>query len=142
MFLLLIAFTTLCSYISGILIEKSSDRRKAKIINTLNILLNISILGVYKYYDFFVNSFIEAFSGIGINMQGSLLHLILPVGISFYTFQALSYSLDVYKKKISATKDSVSFFAYVSFFSQLIAGPIERATHLLPPFTKRCEFDY
>lgn len=142
MFLLLIAFTTLCSYISGILIEKSSDRRKAKIINTLNILLNISILGVYKYYDFFVNSFIEAFSGIGINMQGSLLHLILPVGISFYTFQALSYSIDVYKKKISATKDIVSFFAYVSFFPQLIAGPIERATNLLPQFQKRREFDY
>ena len=141
-FLLLIAFTTLCSCISGLLIEHSKNRNQAKIVNTVNILLNISILGIYKYYDFFVSSFIYAFSGIGINMHGGLLNLVLPVGISFYTFQALSYSIDVYKNKITATKDIVSFFAYVSFFPQLVAGPIERATNLLPQFQKTREFDY
>lgn len=104
-----------------------------------NVIINLAILGVYKYYDFFVDSFAALF---GINAEPHLLHLVLPVGISFYTFQALSYSIDVYKGKISATRDIVAFAAFLSFFPQLVAGPIERATNLLPQFLHKRLFDY
>jgi len=140
-FLLLIAFTSLCSYGSGLLIEKFRDTpRKAKTINVLNIVINLLILGVFKYYDFFVTSFADLF--LGGRTEGLLLKVILPVGISFYTFQALSYSIDVYRGKLEPTRDVVQFFAYVSFFPQLVAGPIERATNLLPQFAKPRTFDY
>ncbi|MGN0235586.1 MAG: MBOAT family O-acyltransferase [Paludibacteraceae bacterium] len=104
-----------------------------------NVLLNLGILGIFKYYDFFVESFARLF---GVDAETHLLHLVLPVGISFYTFQALSYSIDVYKGKISATRDLVAFAAFLSFFPQLVAGPIERATNLLPQFQKSRVFDY
>ena len=140
-FLLLIAFTSLCSYGSGLLIEKfRGEPRKAKIVNVLNIVINLLILGVFKYYDFFVTSFADLF--LGGKTEGLLLKVILPVGISFYTFQALSYSIDVYRGKLEPTRDIVQFFAYVSFFPQLVAGPIERATNLLPQFAKPRTFDY
>ena len=102
-------------------------------------MLNISILGVYKYYDFFAREFAAL---LGIESDFLLLHLILPVGISFYTFQALSYSIDVYRGHIQPTKDIVAFTAFLSFFPQLVAGPIERATNLLPQFQKKRTFDY
>ena len=139
-FLVLIAFTTLCSFFSGLLIEKF--RSFGKIISGINISINLFILGIYKYYDFFVESFYEAFHSIGITLHLSSLNLILPVGISFYTFQALSYTIDVYRRKIQATKDITSFFAFISFFPQLVAGPIERATNLLPQFQRVRTFDY
>ena len=104
-----------------------------------NILLNLGILGVYKYYDFFAREFAQLF---GIESDFLLLHLILPVGISFYTFQALSYSIDVYRKQIVPCHDIVAFTAFLSFFPQLVAGPIERATNLLPQFQKKRTFDY
>jgi len=104
-----------------------------------NIVLNLGILAVFKYYDFFVTEFAQLFH---ISTEGLLLKVILPVGISFYTFQALSYSIDVYRNKIEPTKDIVAFFAFISFFPQLVAGPIERATNLLPQFLKKREFDY
>ena len=104
-----------------------------------NILLNLGILGVYKYYDFFAREFAEL---IGIEADFLLLHLILPVGISFYTFQALSYSIDVYRKQIAPCHDIVAFTAFLSFFPQLVAGPIERATNLLPQFQRKRHFDY
>ena len=104
-----------------------------------NILLNLGILGVYKYYDFFAREFAEL---IGIESDFLLLHLILPVGISFYTFQALSSSIDVYRKQLAPTHDIVAFTAFLSFFPQLVAGPIERATNLLPQFQKKRSFDY
>lgn len=135
-FLLLIAFTTLCSYISGRLLE----RTPRKGIMWANIILNLLILGLFKYYDFFAQSFADAF--LGGRSDRLLLHLILPVGISFYTFQALSYSIDVYRRKLAPTRDIIAFFAYVSFFPQLVAGPIERATNLLPQFEKPRKFDY
>ena len=114
--------------------------RKAKAINVINIVINLLILGVFKYYDFFVTSFANAFlSG---KTDGLLLKVILPVGISFYTFQALSYSIDVYRGKLEPTHDIVQFFAFVSFFPQLVAGPIERATNLLPQFGKPRTFVY
>lgn len=133
-FLLLIAFTTACSYASGILMKRG------KLVLWLNVGLNLAILGLFKYYDFFAQSFANAF--LGGNAEGLLLHLILPVGISFYTFQALSYSIDVYRGTIKPTRNVVAFFAYVSFFPQLVAGPIERAVSLLPQFERPRRFDY
>ena len=140
-FLILIAFTSFCSWGSGLLIEKyKNEPRKAKTVSVLNIVLNLLILGVFKYYDFFVTSFANLF--LGGKTDGLLLKIILPVGISFYTFQALSYSIDVYRGKLEPTRDIIQFFAFVSFFPQLVAGPIERATNLLPQFEKSRIFDY
>lgn len=147
-FLFLIALTSLCSWLSGVLIEKVRERStpptwfSAKSLLISNITLNLAILGFFKYYNFFVDSFIDLFGAFGITLQSSTLNIILPVGISFYTFQALSYSIDVYRKKIEPTKDIVAFFAFVSFFPQLVAGPIERATNLLPQFYTSRKFDY
>lgn len=138
-FLLLIAFTSFCSWGSGLFIGKAKTRKKAKLWTTLNIVLNLGILALFKYYDFFVTEFAELFH---ISTDGLLLKVILPVGISFYTFQALSYSIDVYRGKIEPTKDIIAFFAFISFFPQLVAGPIERATNLLPQFLRKREFDY
>ena len=144
-FLLLIAFTTLCSYISGIGIESCMVKKRiggGKILCVSNIVINLLVLGIFKYYNFFVDSFISAFSLLGVELHPTTLNLILPVGISFYTFQALSYTIDVYRGKLNATHDIISFFAFISFFPQLVAGPIERATNLLPQFQKRRVFDY
>ena len=138
-FLILIAITTILSFLSGIGIEKAPAQRGKKAVMIANIVVNLGILGVYKYYDFFATQFAELF---GIKSDFLLLHLILPVGISFYTFQALSYSIDVYRKQIEPTHDIVAFTAFLSFFPQLVAGPIERATNLLPQFQKKRTFDY
>jgi D-alanyl-lipoteichoic acid acyltransferase DltB (MBOAT superfamily) len=138
-FLFLIAFTTLCSWGSGLLIGKARSEGKAKAWMWLNVALNLGILVLFKYYDFFVTEFAQLFN---ISTDGLLLKVILPIGISFYTFQALSYSIDVYRDKIEPTKDIIAFFAFISFFPQLVAGPIERATNLLPQFLKRREFSY
>lgn len=144
-FLLLIAFTTTCSFFSGGAISVAQSGKKdkwpsAKFFLWANIVLNLLILGLFKYYDFFAQTFADAF--LGGQGDGLLLHLVLPVGISFYTFQALSYSIDVYRGTIKPTRDVVAFFAYVSFFPQLVAGPIERATSLLPQFEQERRFDY
>ena len=138
-FLLLIAFTSFCSWGSGLLIGKAKSKKEAKTWTTLNIVLNLSILALFKYYDFFVAEFVQLFH---VSSERFLLKVMLPVGISFYTFQALSYSIDVYRGEIEPTKDIVAFFAFISFFPQLVAGPIERATNLLPQFLKKREFDY
>ena len=138
-FLILIAITTILSFLSGIGIEKAPTQRGKKAIMIANIVVNLGILGVYKYYDFFATQFAQLF---GIERDFLLLHLILPVGISFYTFQALSYSIDVYRKEIEPTHDIIAFTAFLSFFPQLVAGPIERATNLLPQFQKKRTFDY
>lgn len=148
-FLLLIAFTSSCSYASGLLIEKLRNRadlsdrqiqKKTKGITTANIVINLLILGVFKYYNFFIESFVVLFPALDADQL--LLNIILPVGISFYTFQALSYSIDIYRSKMKPTHNAIAFFAYVSFFPQLVAGPIERATNLLPQFEKCRTFDY
>ena len=138
-FLILIAFTTVCSYCAGLGIDKTKSIFWKKGFVWGNVVINLAILGVYKYYDFFVDSFAVL---LGVDAEPHLLHLVLPVGISFYTFQALSYSIDVYKGKISATRDIVAFAAFLSFFPQLVAGPIERATNLLPQFLHKRQFDY
>ena len=145
-FLILIAFTSFCSWGSGLLIGKSvssaqsvDGHKKAKFWMVANIILNLGILAVFKYYDFFVSEFGQLF---GISTDSLLLKIILPVGISFYTFQALSYSIDVYRQKIEPTKDIIAFFAFIAFFPQLVAGPIERATNLLPQFLQNRKFSY
>ena len=140
-FLFLIAFTSLCSFFAGILIGKNRQNpKKAKAVNVANITINLLILGAFKYYDFFASSFANAF--LAGKTDGLLLHVILPVGISFYTFQALSYSIDVYQSRIEPTRDIIQYFAFISFFPKLVAGPIERATNLLPQFAKHRAFDY
>ena len=142
-FLLLIALTSLCSYASGLLLEKyEGRRRKQQVISAANIVQNIGILGVFKYYNFFVENLDTMFGMMGYHLDWVTMNVILPVGISFYTFQALSYTIDVYQKKLPATHDIVEFFAYISFFPQLVAGPIERATNLLPQFQQKRNFDY
>ena len=142
-FLILIAITTLCSYASGLLIELwKGKRRWQKAVSVCNIVLNISILAVFKYYNFFVNSLNDVFAVLGLTLDWPTANIILPVGISFYTFQALSYSIDVYRQKISPVRDIVAFCAFISFFPQLVAGPIERATRLLPQFVNTRTFDY
>lgn len=139
-FLLLIAFTSLCSFVSGIAIERY--RAKARLISGLNIIVNLGILGVYKYYDFFVDNAVQLLTMFGIQANVTSLNLILPVGISFYTFQALGYSIDVYRQKTRATHDPIQFFAFLSFFPQLVAGPIESSTNLLPQFGRKRQFEY
>lgn len=142
-FLILIALTSTCSFASGITLERfGKDRRIQKWISASNIILNLAILGVFKYYDFFVGSLQSAIAHLGYNLDFVTLNLVLPVGISFYTFQALSYTIDVYRGKIKATHDPIEFFAFISFFPQLVAGPIERATNLLPQFQSNRTFDY
>ncbi len=146
-FLFLIAFTSFCSWGSGLLIGRGLTQRSLKGRRLIspkfwmiaNIVLNLAILAIFKYYDFFVSEFGQLF---GISTESLLLRIILPVGISFYTFQALSYSIDVYRQKLEPTRDIVAFFAYVAFFPQLVAGPIERATNLLPQFQTNRKFSY
>ena len=141
-FLSLILFSTLIDYSIGIKLSKEDNISKRKILLWISILVNLGFLGFFKYYNFFLDNFVTAFSffGSSINPQG--LNVILPVGISFYTFQTLSYTIDIYKRKLEPTKDFIAFSAFVSFFPQLVAGPIERASNLLPQFYRKRDFDY
>jgi D-alanyl-lipoteichoic acid acyltransferase DltB (MBOAT superfamily) len=141
-FLSLILFSTIVDFTVGQKLRKEENQLKRKVLLWTSILVNLGFLGFFKYYNFFLDNFITAFSFFGQDIQGNSLNIILPVGISFYTFQTLSYSIDVYKRKLEPTKDFVAFSAFVSFFPQLVAGPIERATHLLPQFYKKRTFDY
>jgi D-alanyl-lipoteichoic acid acyltransferase DltB (MBOAT superfamily) len=141
-FLSLIVFSTLIDYSIGLRLAKEDNQLKRKFLLWTSIGVNIGFLGFFKYYNFFLDNFISAFSFFGMEINANSLNIILPVGISFYTFQTLSYTIDVYKRKLEPTKDIVAFSAFVSFFPQLVAGPIERATNLLPQFYKRRQFDY
>jgi len=141
-FLSLILFSTLVDYSVGHQLRKEENQIKRKILLWTSILVNLGFLGFFKYYNFLLDNFITAFSFFGQNIQANSLNIILPVGISFYTFQTLSYTIDVYKRKLEPTNDFLAFSAFVSFFPQLVAGPIERATHLLPQFYKKRTFDY
>src|SRR5690554_4117353 len=141
-FLFLILISTFVDYGIGLLLRNENDPLRRKILFWISIVTNIGILGFFKYYNFFLESFISAFSIFGMPIQANTLNIILPVGISFYTFQTLSYSIDVYKRKLEPTKDFIAFTAFVSFFPQLVAGPIERASHLLPQFYARRTFEY
>jgi alginate O-acetyltransferase complex protein AlgI len=141
-FLSLIIFSTAIDFSVGLGLSKVDNQIKRKILLWISIIANLGFLGFFKYYDFFLDNFISAFSIFGIEFKVTSLYIILPVGISFYTFQTLSYTIDVYKRKLTPTKDYIAFSAFVSFFPQLVAGPIERATHLLPQFYARRTFDY
>ncbi len=141
-FLFLILFSTAVDYTVCILLEKENSLIKRKLLLWISILVNLGFLGFFKYYNFFLDNFIASFSLFGMEIKSTSLNIILPVGISFYTFQTLSYTIDVYRKKMHATKDFVAFSAFVSFFPQLVAGPIERATQLLPQFKKERKFNY
>jgi len=141
-FLSLILFSTAVDFSVGIGLATEENRTKRKILLWTSIIVNLGFLGFFKYYNFFLDNFIEAFSLFGYPIKSNSLNIILPVGISFYTFQTLSYTIDVYKRKLKPTKDIIAFAAFVSFFPQLVAGPIERATNLLPQFYKKRKFDY
>lgn len=142
-FLLLIFSVSLISFVSGRCIDAyREDKRKSKMILCANIVVNLFLLGYFKYVNFFIDSARMLLSLLHIQVDWPTLNVILPVGISFYTFQALSYTIDVYKEKVQATKDVVSYFTYIAFFPQLIAGPIERASNMLPQFSSVFKFDY
>jgi D-alanyl-lipoteichoic acid acyltransferase DltB (MBOAT superfamily) len=141
-FLSLITFSSLVDYFVGLGLLKNDNTHKRKLLLIASILINLGFLGFFKYYNFFAESFADAFTLLGKPFTADRLNIILPVGISFYTFQTLSYSIDVYKRKLEPTKDLVAFLAFVSFFPQLVAGPIERATNLLPQFYSFRTFDY
>jgi alginate O-acetyltransferase complex protein AlgI len=141
-FLSLILFSTLVDYFIGVGLLKQENQTKRKLLLWISIIVNLGFLGFFKYYNFFIDNFVSAFSFFGTEIRASSLSIILPVGISFYTFQTLSYSIDVYRRKLEPTKDFLAFTAFVCFFPQLVAGPIERATHLLPQFYKKRKFDY
>lgn len=131
-FLFLLMFSIVLDYVSGLKIEKSSTKSSAKFWLTLSIGINLGFLGFFKYYNFFAESFAELLAGFGFKVSVWTLQVILPVGISFYTFHGLSYIIDVYKKRIAAEKSFFEYALFVSYFPLLVAGPIERATHLLP----------
>ncbi len=141
-FVFLLLFSILLDYVSGIKIEKSSGKREAKIWLTLSIVINLGFLGFFKYYNFFIESFADLLTGFGLKVNVWLLNIVLPVGISFYTFHGLSYVIDVYKKRISSEKNFIDYAVFVSYFPLLVAGPIERATHLLPQIQRKRTFNY
>jgi alginate O-acetyltransferase complex protein AlgI len=141
-FLLLIAFSTTLDFWVGVQLGKITDARKRKIVFGLSCLVNFGFLGFFKYFNFFVDNFIAAFDSVGYQIPAMPLKIILPVGISFYTFQSISYTADVYLKKLKPTNNFILFAAFISFFPQLVAGPIERAINLLPQFNKRRQFNY
>lgn len=138
-FLSLIAFTSAWSYVVGLVELRRWDSKPSKTLLTVSLIVNLGILGVFKYYGFFMDSLTAL---LPFDLDPLTLDLVLPVGISFYTFQALSYTIDVYRRQIRPTRDPVAFFAFISFFPQLVAGPIERATNLLPQFLAPRRFDY
>jgi len=141
-FLLLILFSTVVDYYVGLNLSKEENSKKRKKLLWISILVNLGFLGFFKYCNFFLENFVDVFSIFGSDFNIDRLDIILPVGISFYTFQTMSYTIDVYRKKLEPTKDFVAFAAFVSFFPQLVAGPIVRATHLLPQFYIKRVFDY
>ena len=141
-FLSLIIFSTLVDYSIGRRLKNEESHKNRKTLLSISIIVNLGFLGFFKYYNFFLDNFIVAFSFFGHEINANSLNIILPVGISFYTFQTLSYTIDVYKKKLEPTEDFIAFSAFVCFFPQLVAGPIERATNLLPQFYKKRAFEY
>ena len=141
-FLFLLAFSTLLDYFCAINIRKNNSEKSKKFWFWFSIIANIGFLGIFKYYNFFANSFAEALSTFGLQVNVSSLNLILPVGISFYTFHGLSYIIDVYKNRIEPEKNYIDYSLFVGFFPLLVAGPIERATHLLPQIKTKRHFNY
>ena len=138
----LILFTTVTSFVSGIMIEQAATKRLKKTIAAISVAINLAILATFKYLDFFIEGISQLLTAIGLNANISSLNIILPIGISFYTLQAVGYTIDVYKNKFQATHNAPAFFAYITFFPQLVAGPIERTERLVPQFAAQRQFDY
>jgi D-alanyl-lipoteichoic acid acyltransferase DltB (MBOAT superfamily) len=141
-FLFLLIFSTLLDFYSGSKIANSDKIQQKRFWLFLSIIINLGFLGIFKYYNFFAGSFIDALSYLGIKADYNSINVILPVGISFYTFHGLSYVLDIFNGKIKPEKNFINYSLFVSFFPLLVAGPIERATHLLPQIVKKREFEY
>lgn len=141
-FLGLIAFSSLVDYLVGLKLGEENDQKRRNILLGISLGLNLGLLGLFKYFNFFIDSTIQLLNSVGFMANPYSLQLILPVGISFYTFQTMSYTIDIYKRQIEPTKDPIDFFAFVSFFPQLVAGPIERASNLLPQFFAKRNFTY
>lgn len=141
-FLFLLIFSTLLDFFTGLKMAEASCQKVKRFWFWLSIIVNVGFLAVFKYYNFFAASFAEALSHIGLHVSPWSLNVILPVGISFYTFHGLSYVIDIYKNKIAAERNFIDYSVFVSFFPLLVAGPIERATHLLPQIKKQRIFNY
>jgi D-alanyl-lipoteichoic acid acyltransferase DltB (MBOAT superfamily) len=140
-FLGLIILSTLVDYTIGLAIGKRKDKKSKKLLLALSVVLNLGILGFFKYYNFFIENLKEGFLLFGRELDLNYLNIILPVGISFYTFQTMSYSIDIYREKIKPTNNLIAFASFVCFFPQLVAGPIERAANFLPQVQKRRIFN-
>jgi alginate O-acetyltransferase complex protein AlgI len=136
-FLSLIVLSTIIDYACSLSIESSTDERRRKVFLWISLIFNLGLLGYFKYYNFFVSNAVSALQALGFNANFETLKIILPLGISFYTFQTMSYTIDVYRKQIQPIKNFLDFALYVSFFPQLVAGPIERATRLLPQIVSK-----
>lgn len=141
-FMFLLMFSTFLDYYTGLKIEESKNQNLRKFWLWLSVGINLGFLGFFKYYNFFAESFAEMLQNFGLQVNPWTLKVILPVGISFYTFHGLSYVLDIYFKRIKAERNFVEYAVFVSFFPLLVAGPIERATHLLPQIKVKREFSY
>jgi alginate O-acetyltransferase complex protein AlgI len=141
-FLSLIFFSTIVDYLVGRQLSGEERQGMRKVYLWVSMGVNLGLLGFFKYYNFFVDNFVAVFTFMGQEINPRTLNIVLPVGISFYTLQTMSYTIDVYRKKLEPTKDFVAFMAFVSFFPQLVAGPIERATNLLPQFFQKRKFEY
>lgn len=141
-FLSLIFFSTIVDYFVGNSLKSQENVLKRKLLVTASIVTNLGLLGFFKYYNFFLDNLVEAYTFFGSEINARSLNIILPVGISFYTFQTLSYTIDIYRRKLEPTRDFIAFASFVTFFPQLVAGPIERASNLLPQFFKKRELHY
>jgi alginate O-acetyltransferase complex protein AlgI len=140
-FLGLLVGTSIVDFFVGKALHQASGELKRKWILGLSMAANLSVLGVFKYYDFFAVSFSQLMENLGFHANLTTMRLILPVGISFYTFQSMSYAIDIYRRQLIPSRDPVAFLSYVAFFPQLVAGPIERARHLLPQFERILEIN-
>ena len=141
-FLSLILISTLVDYSVGLLLAKESDGKRRKQLLVISMIVNLGMLGFFKYFDFFIESFQDLVLSMGMTPSFNTLHIILPAGISFYTFQSMSYTIDVYYKKIPAERDFVKFATFICFFPQLFAGPIVRAKDFLPQFSMDKKFNW
>jgi len=141
-FLFLLVFSTLLDYYTGLKMSGAANSIEKKFWLWLSVSINLGFLGFFKYYNFFAETFADAIANLGIHIDTWTLQIILPVGISFYTFHGLSYVIDIYNDKIKAEKNFIDYSVFVSFFPLLVAGPIERATHLLPQIQKKRIFEF
>ena len=141
-FLILIIISSTVDFFIGNLIHKSKNHEKRKLFLLISVMVNVGFLLYFKYTNFFIESFVDTFRLFGQQLEINTLNIILPVGISFYTFQTLSYTIDIYRNNFKPTNNFLAFYTFVAFFPQLVAGPIERAKHLLPQFSKEHKFNY